>query len=513
MLNTLTHRPAANIPLKTTAPASGAARGQEKPSPSEDLVTLNILHVNDIHGVLNPRISPEISADDKAGGLANLKTAVDRQRAKNPDGTVVVCTGDFAEGTMESYLSKGEVAIKALKAFGFDLVVPGNHDFAWGQNALQAMLTGLNAPSLGANIVNAMTGEVMEGQKPTAVLNKKGVDLGFIGITTPEMRHYIAEEKLEGLDFRPAAETVKKKYLPELEQQSGLQIGLTHIGFEQDCKLAQDTEGLEQIIGGHSHTVLPEGHQENGVEISQAGSFGLYLGNTEIVYDRAQDRLVSLRSEVIPVENQKFEADQKVAGVMAPYLEKAEKVGSSVKGEALEELHYGHREASKLNQIHADSLLEASGADLCICNSRTLRGHIPAGPTTYRDLYQALPFTEENLVTMKATGKMILDEIEDDLRDKAIELAVPSGLTYEYDPSRPEGSRVVKALTSDGKPLDLEKTYTLACNETMSRKSHFDAAEEKQVLGGVQPLFFQAYENSGPWKNDPDTRVVNLQSR
>lgn len=474
-----------------------------------DLVTLNILHVNDIHGVVNPRISPEISSEEKAGGLAHLKTAIDRQRAKNPDGTMVVCTGDFAEGTMESYLSKGEVAIKALKGFGFDLVVPGNHDFAWGRNALQAMLSGLNAPSLGANIIQGASGQLMEGQEATAVLKKKGVDVGFIGITTPEMRHYIAEEKLEGLDFRPAAETVKK-HMPDLEKRSDLQIGLTHIGFEQDCRLARDTEGLEQIIGGHSHTVLEKGHQENGVHISQAGSFGLYYGNTEIVYDRANKSLVSIRSEVVPVENSKFDADSQVESTMAPFLKEAEEIGGSIRGEALEELHYGHREASKLNQVHADSLLEASGAEVCICNSRTLRGHIPAGPTTYRDLYQALPFTEENLVVMNATGQMILDEIEDDLRDKATELAVPAGLTYSYDPKRPEGERVVDVRLSDGRKLEPDRSYRLATNETMSRKSHFDKATEKSVLGGVQPLFFESYEKNGPWRNDPDDRVLKL---
>lgn len=476
---------------------------------NSDLVTLNILHVNDLHGVVNPRLEPKISADGKAGGLANLKTAIDRQRAKNPDGTVVVCTGDFAEGTMESYLSKGEVAIKALKGFGFDLVVPGNHDFAWGQNALQAMLTGLNAPSLGANIVQAASGELMEGQQATAVLNRKGVELGFIGLTTPEMRHYIAEDKLKGLDFLPTEETVRK-HLPQLEKKSDLQVALTHIGFEQDCKLARETEGLEEIIGGHSHTVLPEGHKENGVHVAQAGSFGVYLGNTEIVWDKTNGRLVSIESGVIPVENSKFEPDEPTAKVMAPYLKEAEEIGSTIKGEALEELHYGHREASMLNQIHADSLLENSGADLAICNSRTLRGHIPAGPTSYRDLYQALPFTEENLVTMEATGQMVLDEIEDDLRDKATELAVPSGLSYQYDSSKPEGQRLVSVKLADGSPLNPHKTYRVAANETMSRKRHFDRAENKQVICGVQPLFFEAYEKSGPWKNDPDSRVVDL---
>ena len=111
---------------------------------------------------------------------------------------------------------------------------------------------------------------------------------------------------------------------------------------------------------------------------------------------------------------------------------------------------------------------------------------------------------------MKVTGQMVLDEIEDDLRDKATELAVPCNLQYSYDPKRPEGSRVVEIRWGNGQKLDPKAEYVIVSNETMSRKAAFKNAKDKRVLGPVQPLFFEAVKKSSPLSNNADERVKRL---
>lgn len=474
---------------------------------SEQSIKLNILHMNDVHGAVEPINDPEISGDSPVGGLAYGKSVIEKEKAKNPDGTLVLNAGDIAEGSMIAFLSKGQVVADAFNQMGFDAIALGNHDFAWGQENLKNMVEGLNAPVIAANVEKISGGRVIDGAEPYVIKNVRGVKVGIIGLDTPNIEHFIEKSKLKGLRFAGAAETVKK-WMPEVKEKGAdIIVVLSHLGFEEDKKLARQVDGIDVIVGGHSHSEVRGGHQEGKTIIVQAGSLGKYVGNLELTLDSRTKKICSFNSKLIPVKNNEVKPDPEVERILKPYQMEAEKIGSKVMGEALEDIHHAHRQAAKLNQIHADSLLEASGAEFGICNSRTLRGNLKKGKVTYKDLYNALPFTEENYVKCRATGKMILDEIEDDLRDDATELAVPTGLKYEYDPDRPEGSRVTSITIDGGKPLEMDREYTVVLNETMSRKKFFDKAKDKKVLGGCQKIFFDYFKKNSPFKNDADDRV------
>lgn len=472
-------------------------------------IKIDIIHVNDMHGHVDCLIDDTV-AKGPVGGIAYVKTLVDKLRAENPKGTIVLNAGDLAEGTMISYLSKGISYCKAMHTFNFDAVALGNHDFAWDQPALKAMMEALDAPILTANIQKTANGECLDGGVPYMIKEVEGVKIGIIGLDTPNIRHFIHGPKLRGLEFRDGIETVKW-YLP-LMRKGGAEIilVLSHMGYEPDIELAKAVPEIDIIVGGHSHTVLQHGDKVGDTVIVQAGSLTKYVGKLEIEVDAKDHKILTAEASLIPVASAKIEPDPEVMAVLKPYLEEAAIVGAKPYGEALEDVHFAHREAAKLNQIHADSILEKTGADFVICNSRSLRGNIKKGKITYTDVYSALPFTEENYVTMYITGQQVLDEIEDDLRDKATELAVPAGLSYEYDPKRPEGHRVTKITLANGEALDPAKVYFVALNETMSRKKFFNNSRDKIVYGCVQPLFFEAIKRQSPLKDNPDDRVKRL---
>jgi len=487
-------------------------RARPQPTPvTQEAIQIDLVHVNDLHGAVDPMLDGAVGGDSLVGGLSRLKTAVDRTRAENPQGTLLLNAGDLAEGSMIAYLTRGRSVAEAMKPFKFDAVALGNHDFAWGQAALSGMIGALGAPIVAANVVKTSDGTVMDGAAPYVMKQVQGVNVAVIGLDTPNIRHYVADEKLEGLDFKGGAETVAR-YLPEVRAKGAdVVVVLSHMGFEEDRKLARDLPGIDVIVGGHSHTRLPEGHREGDTLIVQAGSLSKFMGRATLHVDPSTRRIIQSEARIVPVLVDELSPDPEVERILAPYMAEAEQVGSRPMGLATENLRHGHREAHKLNQIHADSLLKASGADLGICNSRTLRNNVPKGEVTFKDLYSALPFTEENCVVLRATGREVLAEIEDDLRDSATELAIPTGLRYEYDPSRPEGSRVVGCTLPDGSPLDMDREYTVVMNETMSKKKVFHDAPGRQVLGPVQPLFFEAFQQGSPWSDDADDRVRRLE--
>lgn len=511
--------------------ASGAeVRAQEGKS-GERQVQLTVLHVNDLHGQVDPTLDPASpSADKRLGGIAYLASLIARERAQNPQATLLLNGGDLAEGSMLSYLSRGVAYCRALEALKFDALTLGNHDLAWGQEALKGMLEALQSPVVSANLVRLSSGTPFPYTAPYRLVEAGGVKVGILGLETPDLAHFIASSKLRDLSVRAAQETVAW-YLPLL-RQAGAQviIILSHIGYENDLALAESLagEGIALIVGAHSHTLLPQGERVGETLIVQAGYASKYLGRVDL--DLREEaggwKVHSAKAKLLPVVCSQLEPDPKVEEILAPYRKEAKRLGDEIWGHAQEDILFAHREAAKLNQIHADSILEAArnlrrqqeGFDppgeeaplFGICNSRTLRANLPRGPIHYRDLYAALPFTEENYVTMRVKGSMVLAEIEDDLRDKATELAVPCGLSYKYDPSRPQGQRVVEIKLADGQPLDLEREYVIVTNETMSRKPAFAAAQDKRVLGPVQPLFFQKVRQLSPLDNRADARVVKI---
>lgn len=490
--------------------------------------TITVLHVNDVHGCVDPVIDPKISENSKVGSLARLASVIKKARAEDPEHTILLNGGDLAEGSMLSYLSRGAGFCKAMHALNFDAVTLGNHDFAWGQQALADMLKAFDVPLVLANVIHLSDGTVLDGAKPYRIIERDGVKIGILGLDTPDIRHFVAANKLENLTFRKAAKTVKY-YVPIMrEAGADVVIVLSHIGYDNDLKLAGKVKGVDLIVGAHSHTVLKEGSMTGKVPIVQAGFSAKYMGRVKLNLEGQPGRwnVVGCKAELVPVICSEVEPDPEVEEILKPYRAEAGKVGGRIVCKASEDIHFAHREAAKLNQIHADSILKAArertdtqpGFDapgtekplFGICNSRSLRGSLPKGDVTYRDVYSALPFTEENYVTMKVSGQAVLDEIEDDLRDKATELAVPCGLTYKYDPSRPEGSRLTEIKLADGRTLDPKASYVIVSNETMSRKHAFKAAEDKRVLGPVQPLFFEAVKKLSPLKDDADNRVERL---
>lgn len=475
-------------------------------------INISVLHVNDFHGAIEPMIDPTVSETSAVGGAANMKTLLDNEKAKNPDGTLTVNAGDLAEGSMIAYITKGKVVTDAFREMKMDATTLGNHDFVWGQGELKNMLEGLDSPVVAANVVKESDGKVMDGVKPYIIKDLKGVKVGIIGLDTPEIEKFIEKSKLKGLRFNGAAETVRK-FLPEVKKEGAdLVMVLSHLGAVEDEKLAEEVKGIDVIVGGHSHTILDNGNKVGDTIIVQAGSLGRYVGKLDLEIDPSTKHITGHYARVIPVLSREIKPDPQVEKILAPYIAHAEKVGSAVMGEALEDLHYEHREVGKLNQIHADSILEKSGAAFGICNSRTLRGHIEKGMVTRKELYSALPFTEEGIVTLKIEGKNIRKHIEDCLADGATELAVPMGaLKYQYDPSGPSGNRLV-SLKLDGNEMEDDREYLICLNETMSRHENFSTAREIEHKGSSQEEFFSYFQTHSPWDNKTDNRVTIFKS-
>lgn len=470
-------------------PPPPAPAPAEAPLPTDTFVPIRILHMNDIHGAVED--------------LASASTVLQRERAAHPGGAITLNAGDLAEGSMVAYLSKGEAVVAALNPMGFDAIELGNHDFIWGQQVLGTMLQGLDAPVLGANVVH--TEDERPLTRPYVVREENGVKVGVIGVDTPDMERFVGAEKLAGLRFEDPQQAVRR-WLPEVRQQGAeVVVVLSHLGFDEDRKLAQAVPGIDVIVGGHSHTELPQGHHEGGTLIVQAGANGHFVGEVDLRYDRAARRVVASEARLLSAS---AAPDPAVQTIVEKYQQRVAAQAGRVMGQAATALRYSHDEAAMLNQMNADSLLKASGAEIAVCSSRNLRGNLEAGDVTYRDLFAAYPMTEEDAVVMRATGRMLLAEIEDRVADGGRGVLVPAGLRYTYDRTLPSGHRVTGVTLADGRALDPDREYTVATTITTARKKTFAAARDLRRIGSSQEIFMAYFKQGSPWRDAPDDRVA-----
>lgn len=293
------------IALMLACSCAYAGEAASKPAPRPDELTITVLHVNDVHGQTQSR--------NGRGGYARLATAVQDIRKDSKSGQVLLLhAGDeISRGDGLTQATGGAANIGLMNALAFDAFTPGNGEFYAGQSHLSRLMERAKFPFLLANI--KPFGRKQLG-KPYVILNSGAAKVAVVGLC------FVRKElpSAWGLEVADPIETARK-LLPELRQQADVVIVLSHIGLGLDQELAKAVEGIDLIIGGHSHSLIAttrifKGSQKNAV-VCQAGQYLEHLGRITIKLNRDGDgyKIRTMKAEMIKLD-QKVPED---AGVKA----------------------------------------------------------------------------------------------------------------------------------------------------------------------------------------------------
>lgn len=218
---------------------------------------LTVVHVNDTHSHLDPTDDSlyfdGVQTYLEIGGYARLATEAASVRDANPD-TLVLHAGDAVQGTLYFTKYDGAADLDLMNRIGFDAMAVGNHEFDRGPEFLAGFIEGADFPLLGANIDASADANLNGKIAPYAIKTLNGEKVGIIGLITPETQNISSPgDNVVFLDQEAAARNAIK----ELEDQGVNKIiVLSHLGFDLDKELAQTVEGVDIIVGGHSHTLL-----------------------------------------------------------------------------------------------------------------------------------------------------------------------------------------------------------------------------------------------------------------
>ncbi|MGZ9585570.1 bifunctional metallophosphatase/5'-nucleotidase [Paenibacillus marinisediminis] len=467
----LLHKPASPETLQAVAKQAGlelqlegsAVTRQDFVNALGDAITiqLTIGHTNDVHG--------HVLDDGKVEmGYAKLVTLMKELRAENPN-TMLIDAGDMIQGTIYANLSKGESITTLVNPIGYDMMVAGNHEFDFGHEQLSKVSKMFKFPVLGANVFDANNKLLLEPYMIKEIEGKKFAFLGLITEETPIVTH---PDNVKGLTFKDPVD-VAKEWVPMLRSMADEVIIVSHSGLAADREIAKQVEGVDLIIGGHSHTKLTKPELVNGVYIVQDWEYGKSLGRVDMFYHN--DELVHFSSGLIEY-NKDTVADAETA-------KRVEELKKNTDGQLNEKIGTasvlldGERtkiraEETNLGNLVADAMLERTRtmpgfeADVALTNGGGIRASIQAGDITKRNLYDALPFPN-TLAVVEATGKELRAALENGvskIEESGGRFPHVSGMSFTFDIKQPAGSRVTNVKVG-GQPIDDAKTYRVATND------------------------------------------------
>lgn len=439
---------------------------------AEELI---LLHTNDIH---NRLLSFEGRDGRDVGGLDRLAELIAQHRAKHPN-VLVLDGGDVFQGTPLYTFFKGEVDFKAMSQVGYDVGTLGNHDLDDGWANLKKQLSHVGYPILCANVTNADGTPVL---LPAMTFKRGQTRIGVVGLLGETAWENIAAKQRQGLKYQSITDAARH-WVTAMRPQVDLLVLLTHNGFAEDQELAQAVAGIDVIVGGHSHTPVPEPklvktNAANGIGgtlIVQAGSYGQHLGRLTLDVDKG--RITSYSGTLLAVDHSIKTPREAVKGIVAPYAAQVSAQMAEVIGHAPQALPTSGKYAGEtpLGNWLADMVKEAGGAEVGIINSGGIRAELPAGPVTVGRVFEILPF-ENYVVSFEAPGREIAELVQttvERLHKRQSGTMQVAGIQFTA-----KDGRLVGPIQINGKNLDPAKTYRVAAID--------------YLLGGSEGKFFSS---------------------
>ncbi|MBQ6679143.1 MAG: bifunctional metallophosphatase/5'-nucleotidase [Lachnospiraceae bacterium] len=382
----------------------------------KELKKLVLLHSNDMHG----DFLSEGRNEKLIGGVSLLSGYINKVREEEPN-TLYCIAGDMFRGSVIDQEFLGISTIEIMNMLAPDVVTLGNHETDYGLAHLLFLEKCAKFPIINANMYIRINHAHLF--KPYRIIEIGGMKILFIGILTEEV---LAQTKNDGMigtlvNVEEAAEEVRRICDAHNAIDIDFTVLLTHIGFEEDKKLASLLDpacGVDVIIGGHSHTFITEPAKVNDILIVQAGTGTDQIGRFDIMVDTENNCVDSWEWKTVPITSDYCPKDEALEGLLNRYLSRTNEKYSRVVTRFNRKLtHPSRTQETDLGGLMADAMKESLGVDIFLLGSGSIRSEAMGPIVMLSDLAEAFPYDDADyLVTV--TGKQLKDMIRYMVRDE-----------------------------------------------------------------------------------------------
>ncbi len=424
---------------------------------------LTVLHSNDLHGDF---LAEEVDAG-LIGGVSMLSGYISKVRNEEQN-VIYAIAGDMFRGSLIDSEFRGISTVEIMNLLAPDVVTVGNHEVDYGLEHLLFLEKCARFPIINANMYVKLSESHLFS--PHFVIEAGGMKVLFIGAITEEVLSSTKAEELIGtlIDIREVASEVRKATDAYKTSDIDLTVLLTHIGFEEDQKLAAELGpecDIDIIIGGHSHTYIEEPCVVSGIPIVQAAVGTDQIGRFDIIYNELTGQIESYTWELIPVTEERCPRDLALEDVIEKYKTITDtKYLRILTRFAQEYTHSRYDMETDLGNLIAECMRAQLGSDLVLIAAGSIRTESLGPIVTLQDLMIAFPY-ESTMIGFYLTGRQLRKVVMHLLRDDAIDVNVwterfqfSDGFFCEYDQS----SREILRLTIDGKEVQDEDRYSIA---------------------------------------------------
>ena len=408
-------------------PAEQPAEEVQEPQGPQDVL---ILFTSDVHCGVGQNF-----------GYVGLKAIKDAAEASGKH-VLLVDDGDSIQGEPLGTMTRGETNIKLMNAVGYDVAIPGNHEFDYGMDRFLELAEMAEFPYISCNFNK-------DGQlvfDPYIIKEAGEMKIAFVGVTTPQTLtsstpRYFQDENgnyVYGFMQDDSGEALYDAVQKAVDdaRAAGAQyvIAMCHLGNEEECRpwtyddVISHTSGIDVLLDGHSHDydkVTMKNKDGEDVIRQACGTKLAAIGYVTIaaedgaldtgLYKYANDvsaaELFGLNNSMVAeVENATGELDAKLAEVVAHtdfelYINDPTAVDDNGKP-----IRIVRRSETNLGDLCADAYIDQSGADIAFVNGGGIRVNIKAGDITMNDILKVHPFGNM-LTVIEVTGQQVLDAL------------------------------------------------------------------------------------------------------
>ncbi|MFH2122598.1 MAG: metallophosphoesterase [Pseudomonadota bacterium] len=355
---------------------------------------ISFVHVSDTHASYNPD-------PDGSSPLARIRGLVEEVKRENPYTLFTDAGDDYEKGSIAEQLSHGRTTRQVVQAMHYDIRTLGNHDFAWGLEELLDFSHDPTALVLAGN--TKITREVLQrqglqepGWVDYAQLTVGCVKIGVFGLVSKPWTEN--GEQYDGPWYRQHPElqsnfnhvVLAREIIARHRPEVDLLVLVSHLGIYDDVHLAEETEGIDIILGGHTHTTMTEPRRIGNTTIIHAGSYGEHIGRYDLVYDLDGRRiaaghfeLVANNRESVPVDE---ETDLAIKKIIRPYQEAI----------SAEFVRINQEQSKKdMARIAARATVETGRSDAAFVNPQSAWKKGLPGGLTRQDILDIFPVERE----------------------------------------------------------------------------------------------------------------------
>lgn len=477
-----------------------------KPQP----VHIKMVCTSDVHGNFFPY---DFRADKPASGsLARVSSYLNELRSSPlGDNVVLLDNGDILQGQPTAYyyntvaIEHKHLASEALNYLKCDVAMLGNHDIETGGPTYQRYIGDLECAVVGGNIYLESTD--VPFVPPYVVVERSGVRIAIIGLTTPAIPNWLPRVLWKGLEFHDMESAAKHwmQYVNEHESPD-LIVGLFHSGYEGGITtneykenaardVAVNVPGFDAVFFGHDHQAFCDkvvNVAGDTVWLLNPANNANQIAVLDVEYKKGSEPHWVLKAELVNVNA--YEPDTAYMSHFASHMERVKKYVSKKLGEST------HRISSRdayfgpsdfIDFIHRMQL-DITKAEVSFAAPLAFSTWLPEGDIHVRDMFNLYRY-ENMLYVMQLTGQEIKNYLEMSYGQWANQMKSPNdhlllfdestldskkprlkniyynfdsaaGIIYEVDVTKPVGSRVRIKSMANGDAFTPNRTYRVALN-------------------------------------------------